>query len=114
MASPKWTSRRAMRGLGRGVPALGAAGLPRQPIAHVVALQRREAEQRELTAAVARGGVGRLDELDAQERLARLGAGELAARDRAAEVVEQRVEPGDVARVHPVGGDRLALELPLD
>src|SRR5665213_629144 len=83
-----------------------------EPIAHVVAGQRRKSGERQLAAAVTRRSVGRRDELDAQEGLFRLAPHELAARDGALEIVEQRVEPSDVARVHPVGGDGLALEGP--
>src|SRR5580698_2848828 len=83
-----------------------------EPIAHVVAGQRREPAQRQLAAPLARGSVGRRDELDTQEGLLGLAAHELAARDGALEVVEQRVEPGHMAGVHPVRRDGLPLESP--
>src|ERR1700733_7955627 len=88
--------------LREGVTGRDAARPLGEPVAHGAALEPREAEQRQLAAVLARRGVGRRDELHAQERLARLVAHEVTPRDRAFEVVEHRVEPGDVARVHPV------------
>src|SRR3954469_21476778 len=81
-------------------------------LADVVAGQGRHPGERQLAAVVTRRRVGRGDQLDAAERLLGFAPHELAAGDRGCEVVEQRVEPAGMARVHPVGADRLSLEAP--
>src|SRR5262249_10875843 len=68
-------------------------------------------DQRELTAAAASGGIRGLDELDTKIGLARLRAGVVVCVDCLAELVEERAEPADMARIHPVRGDREGLDL---
>src|SRR5580765_2916608 len=82
------------------------------PVAHVVTGQGGQARKRQLLASVARRRVRRRDQLHAEERFLRLAPDELVALDRAPEVVEQRVEPGDVAGIHPVRGYGFPLETP--
>src|SRR4249920_2235241 len=91
----------------------GTDDAPLDHVAEVVARDRARTPERQLAAPLARRRVGGADQLHAQEGLARLLADEVTAIDRALEVVEERVEPGDMARVHPVGGDLLAIEGPL-
>src|SRR5262245_49346760 len=81
-------------------------------VGHVVTRERAQPGQRQLPAAFARRRVRGRDQLDAQERLLGLAADELLAFDRPLEVVEQRVEPGDVAGIHPVRRYRFPLETP--
>src|SRR5438105_9601294 len=79
-------------------------------IADVVTGQGGQARKRQLFASVARRRVGGRDQLHAEERFLRLTSDELVALDRAPEVVEQRVEPGGMAGIHPVRGYGLPLE----
>ncbi len=94
-----------------GAGEVGHDALPPLRTPHRERLDGAGAE-RQLARAGLRGGVGRRDELDAAERRLRLLAGVVAGGDGGGELLEERAEPEGVARVHPVGGDALAVGLP--